>query len=352
MKVTVLLPTYQSEKYLQETVESVLHQTFSDFELLVIDDASTDNTLKILHTFQDFRIRIMQGPCKGLAEALNKGMQYANGEYIARIDADDMMTPQRLEKQVIYMDAHPSVAVCGGWQQYFGLSTFLHAPPESYQQCRANLLFRCDLCHSTLMLRKDVFLQNHLFYNSDYAAEDFELWTRVLDFGEITNLSQILGYYREDGESITSQKKEVLNRQQSKIIAATLRRNLQIELSQQQQAYFAEGENFFFKKKGKISQKGRKEAWMDLQELLIRIYYANQKIQYYDEGALLKALDAEWGALRYHIPFILPVRKITLQTLFRKRSYFEVIYIKIKNFCKNYRGIRRKYIRLCKALKR
>lgn len=349
-KVTVLLPTYQSGKYLKETIQSVLCQTFSDFELLVIDDASTDNTLEILHSFQDSRIRVMQGPCKGLAEALNKGMQYAKGEYIARIDADDMMTPQRLEKQIVYMDTHLSVAVCGGWQQYFGLSTFLHAPPESPQQCRANLLFRCDLCHSTLMLRKDVFLQNNLFYNSDYAAEDFELWTRVLDFGEIANLSEILGYYREDGESITSQKKEVLNSQQSKIIAATLSRNLQMELSRQQQAYFEE-DNSFFKKKGKISPKERKEAWMDLQELLTRIYCTNQKIQYYDEECLLRALDAEWGVLRYHIPFILPVRRITLQTLFRKRSYFEVIYIKIKNFCKNYRGIRRKCKRLCKTLR-
>ena len=344
MKVTVLLPTYQSEKYLQETVHSVLCQTFSDFELLVIDDASTDNTLEILDRFQDPRIRVMQGPCKGLAEALNKGMQCAKGKYIARIDSDDIMTPQRLEKQVVYMDTHPSVVVCGGWQQYFGLSTFLHAPPESPQQCRANLLFRCDLCHSTLMLRKAVFLQNRLFYNSNYAAEDFELWTRVLDFGEIANLSEILGYYREDGKSITSQKKELLSQQQSKIVAATLRRNLQMKLSQQQQAYFTSGKNALFKK--------RKEAWTDLQKLLTEIYWTNRKIQYYDEISLLRAMDAEWGVLRYHTPFILSTKKITLQTLFRKRSYFEVIYIKIKSFCKNYRGIRRKYIRLCKALKR
>lgn len=350
-KVTVLLPTYQSEKYLRETIQSVLCQTFSNFELLVIDDASTDNTLEILHSFQDPRICIKQGPCKGLAEALNKGMQYAKGEYIARIDADDIMTPQRLEKQVVYMDTHPSVIVCGGWQQYFGLSTFLHAPPESPKQCKANLLFRCDLCHSTLMLRKDIFLQNHLFYNSDYAAEDFELWTRVLDFGEIANLSEILGYYREDGKSITSQKKEILSQQQSKIIAETLRRNLQMELSQQQQAYFTSGKNSFLKKIERISFQEWKEAWNNLQKLLTEIYLTNQKVQYYDEKSLLKALDAEWGVLRYNISFILP-KKITLQTLFRKRSCLEVIYIKIKSFCKNYRGIRRKYMRLCKLLKR
>ena len=105
-KVTILLPTRQSEKHLQETVKSILMQTFEDFELLVVDDASTDRTLPILREYRDERIRIIHGPEKGLASALNVGLKSAKGTYIARIDADDIMVPHRIATQVAFMDAN------------------------------------------------------------------------------------------------------------------------------------------------------------------------------------------------------------------------------------------------------
>ena len=349
-KITVLLPTRQSELYLCETVQSVLTQTFSDFELLVVDDASTDRTLEILASFRDGRIRVLAGPGKGLAEALNLGLRQAGGEYIARIDADDLMTPRRLEKQVAFMDVNQKAAVCGSWQQYFGQSTFLHAPPVSPEQCRANLLFRCDLCHSTLMLRKDVFLQNQLFYNSGYAAEDFELWTRVLDFGEIANLPEVLGYYREDGRSITSQKRERLIQQNGQIVAQTLKRNLQIRLTEDQQSYFGGWENPFYKRKNGIVRESREAAWKDLKDILWKIYEHNQQVGYYQEAALLRTLDAQWNVLRYNAPFSLSMRAVSPQDLFRKRSRCAVLCRKFRSFCRNYRGFRRKYIKICKML--
>lgn len=347
-RVTVLLPTFQSEKYLRQTLESIFAQTQQDFELLVIDDGSTDGTLEIIHGFSDPRIKVLTGPRKGLAAALNYGMLQASGEYIARIDADDLMISERIAKQLTFMDTHPGVAVCGGWQQYFDRSTYLHAPPASPEQCRANLLFRCDLCHSTLMLRKEVFLRNALFYSTDYAAEDFELWTRALDYGEITNLPEVLGYYREDGKSITTVKKEELIIQQGEIVAASLKRNLGIDLSPKQTTYFIGWVNPFFNERYGIPSEDRETAWWDLQTILAQIYRQNREKHYYDEKALLNALAAEWVALRYNAPFELPKKDIsTLEQVFTKRKRGPILLRRMLSFCRNYKGLRRK----CQKLK-
>ena len=192
--VTVLLPTYRSERYLPECVESVLSQSYGDFELLVVDDSPGDQTQSMLNSFGDRRIRVIRGRDRGLADALNLGLLRAEGAYIARIDADDLMAKERLARQVSHMDAHPETAVCGSWQQYFGLRSYCHRPSASAEQCKANLLFRCDLCHSTLMMRKSFFLEHGLFYDGRFAAEDYELWTRVIDRGRIENIPAVLGY--------------------------------------------------------------------------------------------------------------------------------------------------------------
>lgn len=107
------------------------------------------------------------------------------------------------------------------------------------------LLFRCDLCHSTLMLRRTALIAHDLFYDPAFAAEDFELWTRVLNVGDIANLPEVLGYYREDGRSITAAKKEKLIRQNGEIVAASLQRNLGIVLTESQKQYFTGWTNPF-----------------------------------------------------------------------------------------------------------
>lgn len=350
-KVSILLPTHQSGAHLRETLDSIKAQTYQDYELLAVDDASTDQTLEILQEYPDLRIRIIQGRNRGLADALNLGIKCAQGQYIARIDADDLMVPERLEKQVCFLDTHPKVIVCGGWQQYFGLSTFLHAPPASAEQCRANLLFRCDLCHSTLMLRTAALIDHNLFYNPAYAAEDFELWTRVLDVGDIANLPEILGYYREDGKSITTTKKEMLIRQNGEIVAASLKRNLGIVLSEKQKQYFTGWTNPFYPQKEAYAGQ-RADAWSDLRTVFLNIYQSNQEIGYYCEAALLKTLRAEWTRLRYQLPFLLPDQEVSPECLFQKVSGLEVVMRKGMSFQRNYRGIYRKYRKIRSILQK
>lgn len=341
-KVTVLMPTFQSARYLQETLDSILRQSFRDFEILVVDDGSTDGTLEIVQRIRDVPVRVVSGHRKGLADALNLGIREAQGEYIARIDSDDLMVPERLMKQVAYMDSHPETAVCGGWQQYFGMSTFLHAPPSDPMQCKANLLYRCDLCHSTLMLRKDVFLNNNLFYSSKFAAEDFELWTRVFDYGEIANLGEVMGYFRASGDSITDAKKSRLIVEQGEIVRATLKRNLGIELTDRETNYFIGWVNPFFQSGYGITKESREKDLKALEGVLRRILHRNLEVGYYDQTALLKATYAEWSALCYDAPFEIVKTDITEKMIFRKRGRTKLLLEKYHNFMKNYPGLKRK----------
>lgn len=120
-EISVVLSVYNDAKYVGVAIESVLAQTFTDFELIIIDDASTDESLSIARDFADERIRIVENEENlGLTKSLNKGISLAQGKYIARMDSDDICLPTRFEKQVAYLDAHPDVGVCGGWVELIG----------------------------------------------------------------------------------------------------------------------------------------------------------------------------------------------------------------------------------------
>lgn len=350
-RVTILLPTYQSGKYISQTLDSIRKQTFKDFDVLVVDDHSTDNTLSILLAAQDLRICVINGRGKGLADALNLGIQQAQGEYVARIDADDLMTPDRLEKQVKYLDMHQEVIVCGGWQQYFGKSSYLHAPPSDPNQCRANLIFRCDLCHSTLMLRRNAFVENNLYYDQRYAAEDFELWTRALNYGEISNIPKILGYYRFEGQNITVAKMKKLIEQNGQIAAKTLKNTLNIALSDVQASYFTGWSNPFYEEERFKDKKMRQQGFDDLKNLLVQIEKTNEQIGAYEDEALCKALQAEWLRLRYQIGFHISSKAVDKTRLFEELSLPQRVFLKVQAICATYPGVKRKIIKIYCILK-
>jgi glycosyltransferase involved in cell wall biosynthesis len=350
-KVTVLLPTYQSERYIKECLESILKQNYDDFELLVIDAASTDKTVEIIDSFRDSRVHIIQEQGEGLADALNQGLLSANGEYIARIDADDLMARSRLERQVNYMDENRETAVCGSWQQYFGLRSYCHKPSISAEQCKADLLFRCNLCHSTLMLRKAVFLENNLLYDKSFEAEDFELWTRVLDYGNIENIPEILGYYRDYDGGITKVKMDRLIREHGEIVASTLKRNLRIELNPEQKKLFPGWVSPFHDPRSGISPEEKSSAIENLEKLFKEILATNHAIGYYNEDALKRTIAAEWAALRYRMPYAISKGQVSDNQLFRKRSRFELLFFRTKRFFSEYRELRQKYIAIKRKLK-
>ncbi len=163
MKISVLIPVCNSRHYLKQAIQSIQSQTFTDWEMLVINEySSKDGSAELVRRLaqQDDRIRLIQNKKSlGLAESLNEGMRLASGDYIARMDADDLSFRTRLEKQAAFLDAHPDISLCGTYQRYFGPDiSWVHRPALEPERCKASLLFDCDLCHSTVMLRRRDFL--------------------------------------------------------------------------------------------------------------------------------------------------------------------------------------------------
>ena len=291
-EVSVVLPTFCAAYDISRAIDCVQAQTFIDWELLVVNDyGSDDGTAEIvrMYAWSDPRIRLIQAEEKlGLADSLNLGMRQARGKYIARLDADDTSKPERFAKQIKFLETHPEVGICGTWQHHYGMNAdWVHeaATDPKVQKCR--LLFWCDLCHSTLMLRRDMFLDNQLFYDPDAQAEDFELWTRAMDYMEIANLPEVLGEYHE-GIGVTSNKVQLLAEESGQITASTLRRIFGMELPVYE-SYLLNGWINPISKSEK-----RQEELGCLRRILTSIWEENKRVKYFDSKVLLEVLAAKW----------------------------------------------------------
>lgn len=206
--VTVLMPAYDAAAFVREAVDSILGQTVGDFELLVVDDGSTDQTLAILRSYRDPRIRIVESPVnQGITAALNRGLELAEGRYVLRMDADDISLPDRIEKQVRYMEEHPEVGVCGGSIHGFNATRDFEAPKpsaQSHEPMACTLPFGTVLLHPTVIFRGELF-RSGLRYDPDYPhAEDYELWCRLARITRLAVLPAIVLRYRMHGRSISS----------------------------------------------------------------------------------------------------------------------------------------------------
>lgn len=206
--ITVLMPVYNGADYLRAAVLSILDQTFKDYEFLIINDGSTDQSAKILAEFHDPRIKIIHQKNMGLAATLNKGIALAQGKYIARQDQDDLSLPSRLEKQFHYMETHPDYALLGTQADIW-----VNDLPTDRQHLHANdhavlcfeLLFNNPFVHSSVMFRSDV-VKELGGYSTDPARqppEDFELWSRISRSHCIANLPEVLLVYREVQNSMS-----------------------------------------------------------------------------------------------------------------------------------------------------
>ena len=204
-KVTVLLPLFNAETFIKDAVESILNQTFTEFELLIIDDGSTDNSLAIISNITDSRIRILSHEInEGLIATLNEGILASLGEYIVRMDADDIAHPERISIQVKYMDLHNDISIAGS---YFKLidGREIYKVPLEHEAIKAQLIFHSTLAHPSVIMRKNDFIAADLFFNSDYKhAEDYELWVRASEHLKFANIPQVLLYYRAHVDQVSA----------------------------------------------------------------------------------------------------------------------------------------------------
>lgn len=222
--ITVLMPVYNGEEYLPEAIESVLGQTWTDFEFLILNDGSTDKSFEIIKSYSDSRIRFVENEKNvGLISTLNKGINLSRGKYIARMDCDDISLPQRLEKQASFLDTHPEIGVCGSWIQIFSDDmSYIQKYALTSEEIRCTMLFYCGLAHPTVIIRKNIILKYQLYYDCEYIhAEDYELWQRLFNHTVFANIPEVLLHYRISKNQISN-----INRKQQSISALRVRKQL------------------------------------------------------------------------------------------------------------------------------
>ena len=205
-KVSVILPVYNCEQYIFETIQSVLNQTFTDFELLIVDDCSTDKTVAIIKEFDDDRIQLtLKEKNTGYTDSLNYAISIAKGQYIARMDGDDICVSTRFEKQVAFLDANPNIILCGSAIQIIGTNTVLRHP-SNHEAIKVKLCLGTSFYHPSVMGRVEVFQAN--LYDKKYEpAEDYDLWTRLAFQGELANLEEVLLLYRVHDNQVSNERK-------------------------------------------------------------------------------------------------------------------------------------------------
>lgn len=206
--ISIVIPVYNSARYLRECMDSIMGQTFKDFEVIMIDDGSTDDSVKIIASYQDPRIKLIRNN-HDYIQSLNMGMTAAQGKYIARMDSDDVMLPERLQLQYEYMEKNPEVDVLGGGMKCFGKSNNEHIPKEIITIW--DMLDGCCVIHPTVMMRSQVIKDLGFKYEEEYIyAEDYRLWVKMMQAGLcFRNLQKILIYYRLSDTQITCQKSDI-----------------------------------------------------------------------------------------------------------------------------------------------
>ena len=209
-RVSVLMPVYNGEKYLTEAIDSILSQSFTDFEFIIIDDGSRDNSLSITRDYSssDDRIVLIENQQNlGVSASLNIGFRAVRGAYIARMDSDDISAPRRFEVQISFLDAHTDISVCGTWVRYFGDLNGVVKHPAAHDEIYARMLFENALAHPSVMLRADSVKKQSLYYDEEVLyAQDYELWSRAVTRVKMANIDQILLNHRVHSHRIGSRK--------------------------------------------------------------------------------------------------------------------------------------------------
>ncbi len=209
-KVSVVMPVFNGEQFVEEAVRSILAQTYTDFDFIIIDDGSTDRTLDILSRIRDSRIRLVtHRQNQGLIDSLNEGFALSTGKYLARMDCDDVAHPSRLLKQVQFLDRNTSVGVVGSSARIIGAKTGSIHPPRGHELIKISCLFDSPMVHPSVILRKDV-LSDPVYDKSYTHAEDYELWARLLLNGvRLHNLSDELLDYRVHNAQVSTQHRSM-----------------------------------------------------------------------------------------------------------------------------------------------
>ncbi|MFN0118601.1 MAG: glycosyltransferase [Elusimicrobiota bacterium] len=230
-QISVVMTVYNGMPFLKESVQSILKQTFQDFEFIIVDNLSTDGSVEYLESIQDKRVRLFKNKENmGQTKALNFGILQATAPYVARMDADDISLPYRFEKQIQCMETAPEVGVLGGWHEEIDengrhLKTVRFPTDSHYLRACAlsdGNLTPYILSHPTVIMRKDVLLKTGLYNEHIQVSQDFDLWFRFLRISQIKNLSLVVLKYRKNSNSVSHRKSDLMKDE----VSTTVRKNI------------------------------------------------------------------------------------------------------------------------------
>jgi len=290
--VSVVLSVYNAEKYIAEAIESILTQSYKNFEFIIIDDGSTDGSLEIVKSYDDERIILISRENKGLIASLNEGIGQAKGKYIARMDADDVSLPHRLERQVEFMEGNPSIGMSGSNVLVFGddVETYIWKLSRNDDTIKSELLFSSTFVHPSVIINRKMVVNNSLYYDSGFLhAEDFELWTRIAKFTRMENVTEVLLKYRVVKDSVTREADKDIEKRYAihKKIFNVYLTSLELENSDEEHRLHF---NISLNKRIKETEIDFKE----LEQYLNKLLMANKNTKFFDTLELKKVLGKKW----------------------------------------------------------
>lgn len=290
--VSVIMPVYNAEKYVAEAIESILNQTFTDFEFLIFNDGSKDKSAEIVQSYAQKDSRIVfynYQENRGLPETLNKGIDIAQGKYIARMDNDDISLPHRFERQLAFMENNEEVGLCGTWFSAFenNIENIVNVAkmPILDENIKVASLHYCCIAHPTVMAKTSL-LKNNKYDQSFYPADDYELWARLIPLTKLHNIPESLLLYRLHETNISREKTDIQQEIGRKI------QLLQFE------RFFANHKNIHYAllKYAFIERKPisySTEAY-ELAKLIKQMYESNQFQKIYDKNIFIQFLNEIW----------------------------------------------------------
>lgn len=327
--VTVLMPVFNGERYLERAIQSILTQSFKDYKFLIIDDGSTDSSLEIINRYkeQDSRIQVLvNSNNRGLINTLNKSLDTIDTKYVARMDCDDVAFPARLEKQVRLMEASPSIGVCGTWitvKNTSDGSQYTQRYPTRQANIKVHMLSYCAVAHPSVILRKSFFEQYGLRYDPAYIhAEDYELWTRAIDKFEFTNIDEPLLEYTIHPENVSSKNKAIQLSASSRIKIKQISKLIRPKLKDESviARLFTPGE---------LPDASNQQDFIETHNVMERILIANKEKKIYDTALFDHFLFNAWYRMckKCKIAEISPMREFFKSKISRERGWFRFIYL-------------------------
>lgn len=291
--ITVLMSVYNGEKYLREAIESILRQTFSDFEFLIINDGSTDATEQIILSYSDERICYLKNESNlKLIASLNKGIALAKGKYIARMDTDDIALPERLHKQFNFMEQHTEVALCGTGCQIFGEENKTVKYSATHNEIMAKMLYQCHFIHPTIIMRKSMIDTFTVKFDTHFIhAEDYDFFTRVGEKFKLANIQEVLLQYRIHSQNI-SELNRATQDANSVAIKKRMFKNLGVNIT--------ESELLLYESIAHYDYELTAEYVGHAEQLLQKMLAANNQTGYFDKTFFNALIASHWWNVCYH----------------------------------------------------